>query len=320
MTLLSFVIPCYRSEKTITGVVEEIKTTVAQRGGYEYEIILVNDCSPDSVYSVIEGLCAADSRVKGVNLSKNFGQHAAILTGLSVVSGDLVVVLEDDGQCPANEVWNLIDKLDDGFDIVFARYSDKRHSVFRNLGSRINDIMAEYLIGKPKYLANTGFIAMHRFVVEQVIKYKNPYPYLSGLLFQISSKITNVDVTHRDRLLGSSGYTFKKLTALWLNGFISFSVKPLRIATLIGAVCASIGFGLGVYIIINKIINPGIAAGYSGIMATISFIGGMILLMLGMIGEYVGRIFISINDIPQYVIKNTVNINNETLKKGSLNS
>lgn len=318
MTLLSFVIPCYRSEKTITGVVEEIKTTVAQRGGYEYEIILVNDCSPDSVYSVIEGLCAADSRVKGVNLSKNFGQHAAILTGLSVVSGDLVVVLEDDGQCPANEVWNLIDKLDDGFDIVFARYSDKRHSVFRNLSSRINDIMAEYLIGKPKHLANTGFIAMHRFVVEQVIKYKNPYPYLSGLLFQVSSKITNVDVTHRDRLLGSSGYTLKKLTALWLNGFISFSVKPLRIATLIGVVCASIGFGLGVYIIINKIINPCIAAGYSGIMATISFIGGMILLVLGMIGEYVGRIFISINNIPQYVIRNTVNINNETLKKKDL--
>jgi glycosyltransferase involved in cell wall biosynthesis len=315
LTSLSFVIPCYRSEKTIACVVDEIKATVSQRRGYEYEIILVNDCSPDSVYAVIKQLCAADSRVKGVNLAKNAGQHAAILAGISVASGELVVVLEDDGQCPANETWKLIDKLDHDFDIVFARYPDKHHSVFRNLGSRINDMMAESLVGKPKYLAATGFIAMRRFVAEQVLKYKNPYPYLSGLLFQISSKIANVDVTHRDRLFDSSGYTFKKLIALWLNGFISFSVKPLRIATLLGIVCASLGFGLGVYIIISKIMNPGIAAGYSGIMATISFIGGMILLVLGMVGEYVGRIFICINNIPQFVVRDRLNVRDETPEK-----
>jgi polyisoprenyl-phosphate glycosyltransferase len=298
--------------------VEEIRTTVAQRNGFEFEIILVNDCSPDGVYSVIEELCAADGRVRGVSLARNAGQHAAILVGLSVVSGDLVIVLEDDGQSPTDEAWKLIDKLDEGFDIVFARYSDKRHSVLRNIGSRINDIMGENLTGKPKHLAISGFIAMRRFVAEQVIKYKNPYPYLSGLLFHSSSRIANVDVSHRDRLSGSSGYTFANLIALWLNGFISFSVKPLRIATLMGVVCASIGFCLGAYVIINKIINPHVAAGYSGIMATLSFIGGMILLVLGMIGEYVGRIFISINNIPQYVVRNTVNISDGILKKRDL--
>jgi polyisoprenyl-phosphate glycosyltransferase len=298
--------------------VEEIRSTIAQRSGYEYEIILVNDCSPDGVYSVIEGLCASDGRMRGVNLARNAGQHAAILVGLSVVSGDLVIVLEDDGQTPTGEAWKLIDKLDEGFDIVFARYSDKRHSFLRNIGSRINDIMGESLTGKPKHLAVSGFIAMRRFVAEQVIKYKNPYPYLSGLLFHSSSRIANVDVAHRDRLSGSSGYTFTNLIALWLNGFISFSVKPLRMATLMGVVCASIGFCLGAYVIINKIINPHVAAGYSGIMATLSFIGGMILLVLGMIGEYVGRIFISINNIPQYVIRNTLNISDEILGKRDL--
>lgn len=315
MTLLSFVIPCYRSEKTITGVVEEVKNTVAQRRDYHYEIILVDDCSPDRVYSVIEGLCAADSRVRGVSLAKNAGQHAAILTGLSVVSGDLVIVIEDDGQSPVDEAWKLIDKLDEAFDVVFARYSDKRHSAFRNLGSRINDVMGETLTGKPKDLAVSGFIAMRRFVADQVIKYKNPYPYLSGLLFHSSSRIANVDVAHRDRVSDSSGYTLVKLISLWLNGFLSFSVKPLRIATVMGVACASIGFCLGIYVIINKIVNPRVPAGYSGIMATINFIGGIILLVLGMIGEYVGRIFISINNIPQYVVRNTVNISDDILKR-----
>jgi polyisoprenyl-phosphate glycosyltransferase len=117
LTLLSFVIPCYRSERTITRVVEKIRGTIEQRSGYEYEIVLVNDCSPDDVYSVIRELCAADARVRGVNLARNAGQHAAILAGFSVISGDLVIVLEDDGQSPADEVWKLIDRLDDGFDI-----------------------------------------------------------------------------------------------------------------------------------------------------------------------------------------------------------
>lgn len=309
MKKLSFVIPCYGSEKTIGTVVDEIVTTVNADGRYDYEIILVNDSSPDRVFDKIIKLSEENPKIKGIDLARNFGQHSAIMTGFSFVTGDITVALDDDGQTPANEMFNLIDSLGEDCDLVFAKYKDKMHSGFRNFGSKVNDKMAQWLIGKPKDLKIMSYFACKRYVVDEVLRYPNPFPYISGLLLRVTNKVKNVEVHHRERLEGRSGYTLGKLLLLWVNGFTAFSVKPLRIATFIGVIMAVIGFIYGIYVIINKFfIHPGVPLGYSSTMAVMLFIGGMIMLLLGMIGEYVGRIYISINRSPQYVIRRTVGV------------
>ena len=310
MKKLSFVIPCYNSEKTIGVVVKEIVDTVTAHGGYDYEIVLVNDCSPDNVFQVITKLCQNNKRIKGIDLARNFGQHSAIMAGFNHVTGDVVICLDDDGQTPADEMFKLIDKLDEN-DLVFAKYKDKKHSFFRNVGSWVNDKMAQWLIGKPRDLKIMSYFACKRYVVNEVLRYKNSYPYISGLLLRVTNKVANVEVHHRDRIEGKSGYTIKKLFLLWVNGFTAFSVKPLRLATFIGCLTAIVGFIYGLYVIIHKILNPLTPLGYSSTMAVLLFIGGMIMLLLGMIGEYLGRAYISLNNAPQFVIRDSVNTEDE---------
>lgn len=308
MIKLSFVIPCYGSENTITNVVNEIITTVEKQADYFYEIILINDNSYDQVYDVIKELIKNNKCIKGINLSKNFGQHSALMSGFNYVTGDIIVCLDDDGQTPACEMFRLIDEINQGYDLVFAKYDSKKHGFIRNVGSKINDLMARYLIGKPKNLALMSYFACRRYVIDETKKYKNSYPYVAGLLLRATNKITNVPVHHREREIGQSGYTMKKLLKLWFNGFTAFSVKPLRVATLMGIICALLGFIFGGYTIINKFIHPDMPVGYASTISAIIFIGGIIMMMLGMIGEYVGRIYISINNSPQYVIRETINI------------
>ncbi len=307
-TLLSFVIPCYNSKNTITAVVDEIIDTVKSRQGYDYEIILVSDSSPDSVYDVIKNLATTNPKVKGINFARNFGQHAAIMAGFRHSKGDIVFSLDDDGQTPADELYKLVDVVQNGADIVFARYKVKKHNGFRNFVSKINSYMMETLTNKPKQLAVSSYFAAKRFIINEMVHYKNPYPYLGGLIFRSTSNVAHVDVEHRERVEGKSNYSFKKLMALWLNGFTAFSVKPLRISTYIGLITAAVGFIYGFYTIIHKLINPNVLIGYSSIMAAMLFIGGLVLLILGMIGEYIGRIYICINESPQYVIKEKVNL------------
>lgn len=305
MDKISFVIPCYHSEHTIGGVVDEIVSTVTAHGGYDYEIILINDNSPDNVMDTITELSKANPRVKGLELSRNFGQHSAIMAGFTYLTGDIIVCLDDDGQTPANEMFKLIDKLDE-FDLVFAEYKNKQHSGFRNFGSKVNDLMARWLLSKPKDLKIMSYFACKRYVVDEVLRYENPYPYMSGLLLRATRKVCNVEVNHRERVEGSSGYSMKKLLLLWINGFTSFSVKPLRFATFIGFLTAAVGFVFGIYVIIHKFVVPDSLMGWSSTMAAMLFIGGMIMLMLGMVGEYVGRIYLSINRSPQFVIRRKV--------------
>ena len=300
---LSFVIPCYRSENTIETVVQEIRDTVTTRPGTDYEIVLVNDCSPDNVWQVIKQLAAEDSHIKGICLAKNFGQHSALMAGYGQTTGDYIISLDDDGQTPANESFKLVDKLDEGFDVVYGYYEHSVQHPFRRLGSWVNKKMAEAIIGQPKALRTTSFFAMKKFVTEEIIKYSNPFAYISGLVFRTTKKLGNTKVHHRSRLEGESGYSITKLLGLWINGFTAFSVKPLRGATFIGLFCALLGFMAGLFAIYQKITHPDILVGYTSIFAALLFIGGMIMLMLGLIGEYVGRIYICINDSPQYVIK-----------------
>ena len=304
--LVSFVIPCYRSEQTIGGVVEEINSTMADLPQYTYEIILVNDASPDNTFEAIRDLCQKQSNICGINLAKNFGQHAALMAGFHYVHGEIVVCLDDDGQTPANEVGKLLNGIEEGADVVYARYATKQHSAFRNFGSKVNELMTRVMLGKPKELYISSYFAAKRFVVEEMTRYQNPYPYVIGLVLRSTKKIINVEVTHREREVGTSGYTIGKLLNLWFNGFTAFSVKPLRLATVMGIASACVGFLYGIYTIIKKFVNPDVVIGFSALMAAIVFFGGLILLMLGIIGEYIGRIYISLNNSPQYVIRESI--------------
>ena len=211
---VSFVIPCYNSSLTLEKVVAEIRDTMEKLNKYTWEIILVNDCSPDNTFQVIEKLCTRYTNICGVNLAKNFGQHGALMAGFHQVKGDILVCLDDDGQTPADEVGRLLDKIEAGEDVVYASYAHKRHSLFRNFGSFVNEKMAQFLLGKPKELYVSSYFAARRFIVDEMLKYENAYPYVIGLVLRTTKKISNVPVNHRQREIGESGYTLSKLLAL----------------------------------------------------------------------------------------------------------
>lgn len=303
---ISFVIPCYRSEKTISAVVEEIRNKMKELSKYSYEVILVNDCSPDNTFEKIKSIAKEFDNVIAIDLAKNFGQHSAIMAGFSKVSGNIIVCLDDDGQTPANEVDKLLTKIEEGYDVVYAEYGNKQHSAFRNWGSNLNKKMTEILLGKPKELFISSYFAATRMIVEEIKRYNNPYPYLAGLVLRTTKSVCNVSVTHRQRMEGESGYSLRKLIGLWVNGFTAFSVLPLRMATYSGMLVALIGFIFAIWTVIHKIISPEVAVGWSSTFSVILVIGGMILFVLGMIGEYIGRIYISLNNSPQYVIREIV--------------
>ena len=296
MSKISFVIPCYRSARTIEGVVAEIQDTMAAIPQYVYEIILVNDCSPDETFEVIKALCVRYNNITGISLARNFGQHAALMAGLRRAGGDIIVCLDDDGQTPADEVGKLLAGIENGSDVVYASYENKHHSAFRNFGTWMNDIMTRMMLGKPKELHLTSYFAAKRFVVDSMLRYENSYPYIIGLVLRATRNISNVPVNHRSREVGTSGYTMKKLLGLWFNGFTAFSILPLRIATITGVIFAGAGFIYGIYTVVKKFVNPQVPLGFSSLMAAVVFIGGMLMIMLGLIGEYIGRIYISINN------------------------
>ena len=302
--LLSFVIPCYRSSRTIGAVVRELTDTLKTREGeYDHEIILVNDGSPDNTAEVISELCGEYPSLVFVDLSRNFGQHSALMAGFHQVRGDVVICLDDDGQTPADECFKLIDKVLEGNDIVFAEYGKRRMNAFRNLGSRFNAACNHFFFGQPKNLSVNSYFACRRFVVDTALQYPNPFPYVTGLLFQSVSRYANVPVTHRARLEGESGYSLKKLISLWANGVTAFSIKPLRLANYIGWLTAAAGFVFALITVIRKLVNPNMQAGWASTISMILFMGGVIVLLIGLVGEYIGRIYLSINRYPQFVVR-----------------
>ena len=305
---LSFVIPCYGSELTVETVVEEIRATMESRPEYDYEVILVNDCSPDGVWNVLKRLALEDRRVKSVNLARNFGQHGALMAGYGMAGGDYIVSLDDDGQTPADEVFSLLDHLlEGGYDLVYGVYDHIQQTAFRRFGSWVNEKMSEMMIDKPRGLKTTSYFVARRFLIQEMLRYQHSYTYIGGLIFRSTQNISTVPVKHRKREIGHSGYDLKKLFSLWFNGFTAFSVKPLRAATVIGVLCAMFGVLFGIYTVVKKLVyTTQIDAGWSSIIVAVTFIGGMILFMLGIVGEYIGRIYICMNQAPQYVIREVV--------------
>ncbi len=303
---ISFVIPCYNSTNTIEEVVSEIKEVMeGPMSEYDHEIILVNDGSPDgTTYGTIKDIVGKYEHITGLNLARNFGQPSAVMAGLNQVTGDYVVCGDDDGQTPFDELPKLFRKIKEGYDLVEAKYAVReKRSMFRKIGTLMNEGMATWLIAKPKGLELTTYWVVRKFIVDQMITYSNPYPYLGGLMLRNTQNACNVDVTHRERKRGKSGYNFRRMIELWINGFTSFSVKPLRLMSIIGMIVAFLGFIYGIITIIKKILEPTMAAGYSSLMAVNLFMFGVLFFFMGLMGEYVGRIYISLNKSPQFVIK-----------------
>ena len=305
--LISIIIPCYRSEKTIGTVVKKIKEEFAKHTEYEYQIILVNDGSPDNVWEVISHLCNEDKKVIGVNLSNNFGQASAKLAALDLVEGEILVYMDDDGQHPESGIFQLVEKIRDGNDVVYAHFPQKKHTGFKKITSVLHRKVAEITGNKPKGIFVSSFTAWSRLCIDAVRKYRSPFPSAGSYLYNVTSKIANVKMEHKDRIEGTSGYTLKKLIALWMTSFTNFSIIPLRFSSFIGAFCAIAGFAFGAFAIIRKFILPEISAGYTSTVAIILFVGGIIMMMLGLIGEYIGRIYMTLSDMPQYKIREILN-------------
>lgn len=304
---LSVVIPCYRSESTLLPVVEDTIRVLGQRPEVEYEIILVDDGSPDHTLETIRLLCR-NPRIKGIALARNFGQPCATLAGFSAVTGDVAVYSDDDGQTPIDHLWLLVDQLAQGSDVVFATFPADTQTAFQRLGRVLNNLMATYLIGKPKHLHFGNFWACRRYIVDEAVKFKNPYPYLGGVFVRTTRHMSEVRTDQRPRLSGRSSYSVRKMIGLWLNGFTAFSIVPLRLATGLGVAIALLGFLFALEISVRRLMNPAIPAGYSSVMATLLLTGGLIVSLLGVVGEYVGRIYMNINGIPQYVVRESLNI------------
>lgn len=311
--MLSFVIPCYRSEETIEQVYREISDVMALRPEYDYEIIAVNDCSPDHVLQVLKDLAEKDHRFKVVDLAKNFGKHSALMAGFSFVRGEYVVSLDDDGQCPVYELWKLVDAVvEEKYDCATAVYTQKKEATWKLLGSKVNTWMVNMLIEPPKGVNIENFFVIKRYVCDEILNYKNPYPYVSGLLLRATHRVKMIPMEERERGDGKeTGFTFKKSLALFTNGLTAFSIKPLRIASVIGMVFALLGFIYGIVVVVRKLLNPAMPMGYSSMMAVLLFSSGIVMLILGLIGEYLGRIYISLNNSPQYVIRETFNVDTE---------
>ncbi len=310
--LISVAIPCYKSEKTIEPVVNEIRETMAKHPGYDYQIILVNDYPFDNTYSVIKRLCEEDSKIVGVNLSRNFGQASAKLAALPYVKGDVLVFMDDDGQHPAEGIFPLVEKVLEGYDVVYAYFKSKQHNAFKRITSKINGKIAEMNGTRAKGVHVSSFYAISRFAVDAYEGYTSPFPSMMGYLNTLVGKTTDIEMPHRARIAGESNYSLDKLLKMWFNGFTNFSTKPLHAIATLGIVIALIGFLGGIGIVIAKLIVPAMAAGYASTMATLLFIGGLILLALGFIGEYIGRIYMILSNLQQYRVREVLNDPNQT--------
>jgi len=286
--------------------VQALENELADR--FDLEVVLVNDGSPtDDSAEVCMDIARGDPRVKFIDLSRNFGEHNAVMAGFNYCTGDTVVVIDDDFQNPPAEVIKLVDKLNEGYDVVYSYYNKKEHHFLRNLGSQFNNLVASILIRKPIHLYLSSFKAVNRFVIDELVKYKGPYPYIDGLILRITRSYTSVLVQHSPSLKDKSGYTVHKLISLWLNMFTNFSILPLRMATILGFISALVGLVAATIFFVQKLQNPDIQAGWASIIISLLIVSGVQLFAIGMVGEYLGRIFLQDNGKPQFVVRRTIN-------------
>lgn len=311
---LSVVIPVYGSEKVLPELVARLQTALDQhiRWRHNYELILVCDCSPDHSWAVIQSLAAQHSWVNGILLRMNAGQHNALMAGFARARGDVIVTMDDDLQHAPADIPVLLDELERGRDVVFARFKSRKHAGWKVFGSQLNDLVAGYLLQKPKNLYLSPFRAMKAAICKDILRYRGPYVYVDGLILSVTRNIGTIDVNHHERFAGDSGYGLKKSLSLWLKMATNFSIIPLRITSVLGMGFAGLGFLLAVFLVIQKFTFDLMPIGWSSLIVTILVVGGVQLLALGMIGEYLGRVLLTINSRPQYVVGETTTSTNST--------
>ena len=270
----------------------------------EYEFVLVDDCSPDDgeTMAALMGLVRDYACVKVVELAKNAGQHNAVMAGLNEGSGDVFIAMDDDMQTHPSQLGKLLDEFDKGYDIVYGYYEHKEHSKFRNFGSYVNYMTVRILLKKPKDLKTSSFWVIRKFVRDYAVEYKSAYTHLQGLFLRTTRNISSVPIQHFKREVGTSNYTLKKLIKLWSN-ILGFSIVPLQMATYTEFFFSLIGILAAIGVIILKFVRPATYIGWPSMMATICFFSGLNLMFMGIIGEYVGRIFLGMSKNPQYVVR-----------------
>lgn len=300
--LITIIIPVYNSEKTIKELVDRLMKVI---GTKNLQIVLVNDGSQDNSHVVCLSLCSEyESIVTYIELAKNFGEHNAIMAGLHYARGDYIVTMDDDFQNPPEDVPHLVEEaIKNNYDIVYTYYKIKEHHWLRNAGSWFNDKIANILLNKPKDLYLSSFKCFSRFTANEILKYKGPYPYIDGLTLRSTRNIGKIQVTHEKRKNGHSGYTFLKLLQLWLNMSINFSIIPIRMSFLLGLILSMLGVIMAILAALEKIFNPHMPLGWSSLIICVITFSGVQLLTLGLLGEYIGRIFLSNNQTPQFVIR-----------------
>ena len=300
---LSLVIPVYNGIPTIGPLVEQITKVFA---GTSFEIVLVNDGSQDDSEAVCTQLTETfPGTVVFVHLSRNFGEHNAVLAGFKQARGRYIAVLDDDGQNPPEEVVRMLEELKrENFDVIYGHYIEKKHSTFRNFGSWFNDRIATIMLHKPKDLYLSSFKVMNRFVVDEITKYRGPYPYTDGLIYRVTRNIGQIPVEHRSSANGRSRYTFRRLLRLWLNMFLNFSIKPLRLSIYVGLLTSFLSLVSLIAIFIDRIwITPNVTLGIPTVLGTIVLLAGIQLMILGLVGEYLGRLYLDQTGTPQYVVR-----------------
>jgi len=300
---LSLVIPVYNGSRTIGALVEH---TTKIFGSTSFEIVLVNDGSEDDSETVCAQLAEKfPETVTFVHLSRNFGEHSAVLAGLTQAHGGYVAVMDDDGQNPPEEVVRMLDELKrKNYDVIYGHYIEKKHSWFRNAGSRFNNLIATLMLHKPKDLYLSSFKVMNRFLVNEIIKYRGPYPYTDGLIYRVTRNIGQIPVEHRASLSGPSRYTLRRLVRLWLNMFLNFSIKPLRISVYVGLLASCLSIVALIAILIDKLwITPDLTVGIPTVLGSVVFFSGIQLMILGLVGEYLGRLYLDHTGTPQYVVR-----------------
>ena len=312
---LSVIIPCYNSTHVLVEMVEKTIEELKKLPVEEYEFVLVNDFSPHAdTIVLLRGLAATYPFVKVVDLAKNFGQANAQMAALHYATGDLILNMDDDMQTHPKNIPLLYNKLMEGYDLVLGSYRKKRHSFFRCVLTKMGDKFDELCLERPKGMAFTSFWITKKFVRDELIRYEHPFSFMEGLFLRTARNIANVEIEHFERREGHSGYNFKKLVKLWSN-FTNFTVLPLRIAGVFGGVSALAGFIYAVVTVVRKIIHPEMMAGYASLLCVMLLFFGITLICIGALGEYVGRTFLCVNKSPQYVVRETYNIETETEEK-----
>jgi len=310
---VSVVIPCYYSAKMIEKVVSQTRAELIS-ASYEYEFVLVNDGSTDGTFDAIARLCRDDSNIVGIDCAKNMGQHSAIMAGLRETTGECVMLMDDDMQTHPSQCLKLLAEMKGGWDVVFASWPEHKESWWRRLGSRFTAWSMRVLTDRPKEIYSSNYLVMRGHIRDELIRYQGPYVYIQGLLFRSTANMTNVEITHFEREEGTSGYTLKSLIKLW-STVLNFSMMPLRFAAIVGALLGLLGIGSAVAIAVMRILDPAMQAGWPSLMATMLICSGIITMFLGLIGEYLGRMFMTINCSPQYVLKNKIDARALKLKE-----